>query len=213
MKKMLQLIIPIIFLFPICGFSTDYSVEGNRETDTVYYRSDAKLEFIRGKCHDIVGNFSINEADLSDSISGILRVDLRTLRSGITTRDEHMRNRHLHTDKFPYAYFEFLTFKKMPESIKPDTTYTARPAGYFYIHGMKRALVARLEFSQSIDISGNKHLSVRVLFSIKLDDYKIDRPKALLFKLAEVIELEIIFEAHQSLSKSKLKLPNWPLGK
>jgi len=53
-------------------------------------------------------------------------------------------------------------------------------------------------------------IAARAKFAIKLDDYKIDRPKALFMKLAETIEIEVVFSAYSYMAVSPIALPDWP---
>ncbi len=46
-------------------------------------------------------------------------------------------------------------------------------------------------------------------FSVKLDDYGIPRPKALFMKLAETIDVSVIFTARKGLSGDRIQLPDW----
>ena len=186
-----------------------YTVNGNRDTDTVSFASTAKLEFIEGKNHDISGYFTFPPESSADSIIGILKVDLRTLKTGIDTRDEHMRERHLHTDKYPYAYFELRTIRNMPQAVEPGTEYTVDGDGYFYIHGNKRSLSATIQFI----VKDNKQLQVTAEFSLNLDDYKIPRPKALFLKLAETINVRVTCTAQEGSLTEAVNLPDYKLLK
>lgn len=115
-------------------------VDQDPNHDTVYFRSTARLEFVQGKTSNIDGSFQFDPANTSSAISGKLRVDLRTLKTGIDMRDEHMREKHLQTDQFPFAYFELSGVKGLPAQIVAGTSYPDTVAGYFYIHGVSERL-------------------------------------------------------------------------
>lgn len=193
----------IIFIFYNSGFAENYIVN-NKDTDTVIFESTAKLEFLKGKTNNISGYFEFDSENPTPELSGLLRVDLRTLKTGIETRDGHMRERHLHTDKFPFAYFEIMSVDNFPNMILEDSLYDVSGNGYFYIHGVKRKMSPHLEFIISED-----QIKLRAKFNIILDEYKIPRPKALFFKLAEVIKVEVIFTAVASETVSQIVLPDW----
>ncbi|MFQ5453137.1 MAG: YceI family protein [Candidatus Zixiibacteriota bacterium] len=125
----------------------EYGLNSNADTDTVFFRSPARLEFIQGKTNYIKGNFQFNPQNPGEKISGVFKVDLRTLNTGIETRDEHMRENHLHTDQYPFAFFELLEFDDIPERIIFDSIYTLIGGGYFYIHGIKRKIYPNITFS------------------------------------------------------------------
>lgn len=198
----------LYLLSTICSVSAaDYLISGNPETDTVFFASTAKLEFIEGKNHDISGYFAFPPEAAGDSVIGVLKVDLRTLKTGIETRDEHMRDRHLHTDDYPFAYFELRNIIDMPSTIDHGVDYSVRGDGYFYIHGNKRKLNADISF---ILLDTNR-LNVIAEFSLNLDEYKIPRPKALFLKLAETINVKVIFQARKGADYEEVNLPDYKL--
>ena len=45
---------------------------------------------------------------------------------------------------------------------------------------------------------------------MKLDEWEIERPKALFLKLAETIEVEVVFTARSGAEKPAVELPDWP---
>lgn len=53
-------------------------------------------------------------------------------------------------------------------------------------------------------------LDVRATFVINLEDYKIKRPKALFLKLAETIEVEVVFKAQTNRESASFEAPEWP---
>lgn len=201
----------IVLVCATAGVQADeFGIDPTAGNDTIFFRSTARLEFIEGKTNNIVGGFSFDPATPQGKVSGLLRVDLRTLRTGIAMRDEHMRERHLHTDDYPHAYFELTSIEGMPEVLAADSTYNAQARGSFYIHGVMRKITAELTFLKSGKTDGTVLIKSVVKFAIKLDDFKIPRPKALFLKLAETIEVTIVFTAYNSKATSSLSLPDWP---
>lgn len=201
--------IALALIISVPTFAADiYQVGNNDKTDTVKFESQAKLEFLDGQTTDITGHFSIPEDLSADSIRGILQVDLRTLETGIETRDGHMRDNHLHTEKYPFAYFELIKLTNDIVKIIPDSLYTVSGLGYFYIHGVKRELVSDIAFRLSDDRS---IVSVTARFEIELDNFKIPRPKALFLKLAKVIDVNVKFEGSVSSEIEPIILPDYEL--
>jgi polyisoprenoid-binding protein YceI len=189
----------------------EFVVDPTTATDTVLFRSTARLEFIEGRTNDLIGGFKFNPDSTSSPFSGSLRVDLRTLKTGIETRDRHMREQYLHTDEYPYAYFEFTGVSGLPAVLHQDSTYRGTVQGFFYIHGGKRPLSATVQFRFRVDADKHQEVTGRAIFSLKLDDYHIERPKALFLKLAETLEVEVIFSARNDLGVKPIALPDWKL--
>lgn len=198
------------FLLALSASASEFNVGPLNESDTVYFNSSAKLEFIRGTTQHIDGNFIFNPGNPVEGVTGILRVDLRTLETGIDKRDEHMRNNHLHTDKFPYAYFELLSADALPAQMTFDSVYDVKAKGNFYIHGHYREIVAELKVALKKLPTGGDALEVAANFEINLDDYEIPRPKALFLKLAETIEIKAIFSGSSGTPTKAVVLPDWP---
>lgn len=208
MRTELVTLLTAVLLAGVAGAS-DFALDPSAGSDTVRFKSSARLEFIEGSTTDMVGHFSFDRKDPKGTIDGAIRVDLRSLRTGIETRDEHMRNKHLHTEKFPYAFFVLTSVAGLPDKIEVDTSYRAEAEGLFYIHGVNRKIRPRL----TIRFAGEEaDWEVKVLadFEIELDDFKIDRPRALFLKLAETIEVEVVFSGRLSESFERVEVPDWP---
>ena len=210
MKK--RTIITSLFLlsFTSAVSALDYGVGPLNENDTIFFNSTAKLEFIQGKTQHINGHIQYNPEDSSTPAKAKLRIDLRTLETGIAKRDEHMRDNHLHTTKYPYAYFELDSIQPFVSLKIPDSIYTAKAIGKFYICGNYRKITADLELNRNKLANGGEEIIVRAKFSINLDDYQISRPKALFLKLAETIEVECLFTGSTDISSKAVELPDWP---
>jgi polyisoprenoid-binding protein YceI len=188
----------------------EYGVGPLKESDTIQFNSSAKLEFIHGETSHINGGFSFDPENPAGGVKGILRVDLRTLKTGIDKRDEHMRDNHLHTAEFPYAYFQIDSLSPIPTLANFDSIYTSTVWGKFYIHGNFRKIVAALELDRKKLPAGGEVIDVRAKFSIKLDNFKISRPKALFLKLAQTIEIEAKFTGSNLSDHKSVELPDWP---
>jgi len=189
--------------------SAETYVVGGSNDDSVKFQSEARLEFIQGVTADLSGNIQFDPSRPSDSIKGRLQVDLRTLKTGIEMRDEHMRTRHLQTDQYPFAYFELTSVKGLPDKSVAGAVCSCSAEGYFYIHGVKRKITPTIEI---VDNSAGeiKSIGIHARFSLKLDDWKIPRPKALFLKLAETIDVDVRFTGRSGKQALALDLPKWP---
>lgn len=176
--------------------------------DSVFFQSEAKLEFLEGKTAAVAGFFDFDPANCAGTPSGRLRVDLQTLYTGIEMRDHDMRGKYLHTDKYPYAWFDWTSLTGLPAQLATDSSYAATVGGWFYIHGVKRPMTAQLRVERR-ESDGEK-LDAEVRFSLRLDDYKIPRPRAVIYKLAEVVNVQVRFSANPATATDSLKLPDWP---
>ncbi|MEN9703992.1 MAG: hypothetical protein RLZZ209_1420 [Bacteroidota bacterium] len=95
---------------------------------------------------------------------------------------EHFNENYLESEKFPSA-----TFKgKIKESVdlKVPGTYPITASGSATIHGVTRPI----ELKGTI-VSTGTNLALTCQFEVKLVDYKIDIPKIVFAKIAEVIKI------------------------
>ena len=198
----------ILTLVPSVSFASDYTLNPLLKSDTVKFESTAKLEFIEGITTDVTGYFNFERQSPTTPVSGRIKVDLRTMHTGIETRDEDMRSDYLETDKYPYAYFELISISNMPETVAFGEKYETNGYGYFYIHGVKRKLYPLITFEIS-QKDGVEIIKVRTEFKIKLDEYKIKRPRLILYKLAETMNLTVSFTAYSDTSKPAINLPDY----
>lgn len=179
-------------------------------TDTVRFASTARLEFVEGTTTNITGGVRFDPDNTAGQVSGRLAVDLRSLETGIGLRDRHMRERHLHTEKYPLAYFELTGLSNLPPQLATDSMYAVDVTGIFYLHGIRRDLLARADVAL-ISVQGEgRALKVKADFLIRLEDYDIPRPKALFLKLAEEVEVVTVFTAYLGVQPDSLELPDWP---
>ena len=207
--RLIAAVFMAIFLPGSSAEAETYSIDPTYTGDTIYFNSTARLEFVAGKTQNVTGMFTFDPDTPESSISGLLAVDLRTLKSGIATRDGHMRDNHLHTEKYPFAYFQVDSLEPVISLSVADSIYTARVMGKFYIHGVYRDIEADLTIVRSLASSKSESIKVTAKFAIKLDDFKIPRPKALFFKLAETIEVVAVFRGFSAAPELQIELPEW----
>ncbi|MBK7092688.1 MAG: YceI family protein [bacterium] len=195
----------IVVSASIQASAADFYVSGAPETDNVTFASDAKLEFIEGTTNAIVGVVSFDPANTTSPASGRIRVDAASLKTGIELRDEHMRERHLHTAQFPHIEFVLKSVSGLPAQLSPATETNLSISGDFSVHGKTLPITApaSVELLPPSDTL-NQAILVTATFEIKLDDYGIPRPKMLLLKLAETIKIRVRFIASTSNPKVTL---------
>ncbi|MBI5267594.1 MAG: YceI family protein, partial [candidate division Zixibacteria bacterium] len=167
-----------VSLLPVAAPAADYGINSGSNEDTVHFRSPAKLEFIEGSTNNLTGGFTVDPHKTESGVRGLFQVDLRTLKTGIDMRDEHMRERHLQTDTFPFAYFSISSVKGLPSELKADSLYSIGGDVEFFIHGVKRSIPISVEVRRSVE-QNREAIKVTATFSLKLDDFGIPRPKAL----------------------------------
>lgn len=211
MRRLILATLMLTMLGPRIGQAAEYRLDPRQGTDTVHIESSARLEFLDGETQVIAGQFDFDPTHPMSEARAVLSVDLRTLKTGIDKRDQHMRENHLHTDEFPFCYFELTSLEGMPHILALDSGYQATGYGLFYIHGVKREIEAQLSITPVDDAGEPGRLRVRAEFEINLDDFNIPRPRALFLKLAKTIEITTVFTLHPGKPAAPIALPDWEL--
>lgn len=86
------------------------------------FKSRAPVENVTGITNNVTGTLSFDPTDLSLPVKATVKVDLRTLKTGIDARDGHMYGEtYLHTEVFPFAIFEIDT--PIVSNVKSMTKY------------------------------------------------------------------------------------------
>ncbi len=110
-----------------------------------------------------------------NKVSGDLTFDLTTLSSGISMRDEHMKDRYLEVGKFPSAKLH-LTEVNLPAawSMKSPAIKDVVFKGDLTLHGVTKPIEGKFEIS-----GAESTFSARADFEVKMDEYGIEIPKYL----------------------------------
>jgi polyisoprenoid-binding protein YceI len=118
----------------------------------------------------------------------MIEVDMASLDTGLGKRDQHMRDNHLETKKYPKAIFQGATLRSGAGSaLVEGTPVTFDVEGAFTLHGVTRRMRAEIE----VTLKDPGTLEFKTAFPVALADYKIDRPKFLFLKLAEVQQVAV----------------------
>ena len=88
-----------------------------------------------GTTHSVTGNFKVGTGS-SPTIEGMnIQVDLRTLQTDSTMRDNYVRNNSLQTDTYPYATFASVSTQGLPSTYSDGQTVHFQLTGNMTMHG------------------------------------------------------------------------------
>lgn len=184
--------LPVLLLFaaagPALSAASVYEIRPGGEGNLVLFRSKAPLETIEGTTRSVSGRIEADLESLGDSATFVVEVDLASIDTGIDLRNRHMRENHLHTDRFPAAIFRGGSIRGAPPAaIPPGGKASFTLAGEFTLHGVTRPLVVPIEIARSRSDS----LTIQASFDVLLSDFQIPRPEFLVMRLDEKQRLEI----------------------
>ena len=157
----------------------------------VVFVSKAPTETFEGKTNKMQGTLTLDPSAVGDTITVHLEVDLASLDTGKKMRNEHMRENHLETDKYPKAVFDgAAVLSPSAAKLEPGKTAAFEIEGTFALHGVSRRLRCPAEATFTPAGKGGK-IAFKAEFPVALPDYNIKRPEFLFLKLAEVQQVTV----------------------
>ncbi|HET6462381.1 MAG TPA: YceI family protein [Candidatus Krumholzibacteria bacterium] len=173
-------------LLAVAAHATEFVVKPGKPNEVVF-TSKAASESFQGRTDQMGGSIVFDPGQVGDSVAVRIEVDLKSLSTGIGKRDQHMRDNHLETGKYPKATFVGVTVKGGNGPLVVGTPSKLDVEGNFTLHGVTR----RLRTTVEVLLKDEHTLEFKTAFNVPLADYKIDRPKFLFLKLGEVQELTV----------------------
>src|SRR6185295_5063712 len=155
------------------------------------------------------GTITLDPTAVGDSITVHLEVDLATLDTGKKMRNEHMRENHLETDKYPKAVFDgAAVLSPAGAKLEPGKPTSFQIEGTFALHGVMRRLRCPAEATFTPAGKGGK-IALSAQFPGARPDYQIKRPEFLFLKLAEVQEVSVSGVASSAPSATPAPRSSW----
>jgi polyisoprenoid-binding protein YceI len=148
----------------------------------VVFESSAPLESFEGKTSEVRGHVGCDPGQLAGPCDLRIVVDLASLDTGIGLRNDHMRDRHLETDRFPEAEFVGTSIVAASSpALEAGESVQLTVRGRFALHGVTR----EREIEAVVTLADDGHLHVQAEFPVSLEAHEISRPGFLVMKLAD----------------------------
>lgn len=180
----------LLAAIPRVALATEFQVHPGGD-NKVSFISKAAMESFEGKTNRLAGTITANPAGLGDSAAVHFEVDLASLDTGIAKRNQHMRESHLETAKYPKAVFDGVAVRAPANAaLTPGKPVPLDVEGTFTLHGVSRRI--RITVTTVYKPAGNGGtIEFRTTFPVGLSDYQISRPQFLFLKLAEVQQVQV----------------------
>jgi polyisoprenoid-binding protein YceI len=126
------------------------------------------------------------------SLDGTLAVDLRALDTGISLRNDHLREKYLEVDKgagFDKAVLSDITLNGF-KAEAPDGKGSF--SGSLTLHGVKKAVTGPVEVRKA-----GAGLRVKASFPVNLPDYNIAEPRYLGVGVKDMVQVDVTFTTTQ----------------
>lgn len=175
---MKQILVGLIFLVSGAVASADQSAKLDSQNGSIEFQAKGPLVKVNGKGEGAKGILLIKE----NKVTGSLKLDLTSLDTGISLRDDHMKNKYLQVKDHPEAVLE-LTEVILPKNFKGKTDFK----GVLSLHGVQKPVVGKIKL-KGIK-SGKVQMSAD--FKIKFSDFNIELPSFKLVSVGEDIKIKV----------------------
>lgn len=176
-----------LVLVPETVKATDHRFAVDAGKSGVAFTSRAPFETFVGSTHAIKGSVTLDEKNLLAS-KAMITVAVDGIKTGNRLRDKDMRVKFMETKKYPEIRFELQKIISGPRTLSEGTNVQLMADGVFTIHGVAKH--QKVELFVARDMASNT-ITVQTKFPIVLGDYQIERPKFLLMKLAESVDVSV----------------------
>lgn len=170
----------------------DYQIVPGIDDTLVRFDSKATLESFSGETHRVSGRIGLVTSSIGDSIHVVVEVEMASLDTGIDKRNRDMRENHLETERYPAARFAGASVRAGAGSqLTPGVPLDLEIEGTFTLHGVTR----RMRVPVTLTAMGDgRALHAVSRFSVRLEDYAIERPRFLFMKLAEeqIVTVDVV---------------------
>jgi polyisoprenoid-binding protein YceI len=131
-------------------------------------------------------------ASRSPAFDGSLAVDLRTLDTGISLRNEHLRESYLEVDKGP-GYDQATISEIDLKGLNPDAPAGKGSfTGSLTLHGVKKTVTGPVDVRQA-----GAGLRVQASFPVNLSDFGIRQPRYLGIGVKNTVQVQVAFALTQ----------------
>ncbi len=180
-KRILLTALAIMIISAGTTLAARYEIITGDDSEIIF-KSKAPLEKFDGKTKQLSGFFEADLSNLSGQVRLEVEIDLASFDTGKKKRNQHMRENHLETDKFPKAWFRAGSIKSCSNpNLAAGQSVTLVLSGSLDLHGVKKDHEVTLNLKRS----GDGTVTITGEFPVLLSEHAIERPKFLVMKLAD----------------------------
>lgn len=157
----------------------------SEEASRVLFQSEARLETFNGVAEKVRGEIRLDPANL-EGASGRVSVDVRSMKTGIKLRDEHLQSSNwLDAERYPEIVF---TLDRITgaSALRDKEEVSLRLEGKFSLHGVTKPL--KVDAKARYDAAKNEVVFL-TRFKVKLEDHGISIPTLVALKVAREITI------------------------
>ena len=197
MRRVIAFAFVVSFLGSSLVHAAPLTVDSGRSF--VQFTSKAPFETVIGKTSDVSGEIHLSRENLR-SVSGTIRVQAASLKTGNRLRDKNMREDYLETDKFPSIVFQIERVVSRPTAVATGREGSYTLEGAIEIHGVRK----KLTVPATVSIEQDGGIKVESDFVTGLSDFQIKRPSFLIMRLAEEVTVKVKLALGRGSHKSQV---------
>jgi polyisoprenoid-binding protein YceI len=180
MTRIVCLVLSISLATAWAGEKTFVLVNAGKYRNQAQFTSTAPLETIVGTADQIRGEFTLDVGEFKKA-SGTITVEVRSMKTGNTTRDKHMYDSDwLDAERYPTIAFQLKKLQS-PNVVREAerTVVTATAIGDFTLHGVTKEIAADVTITYLARSEKTRSLAdgdvalVQARFSVPLQDFGI----------------------------------------
>ena len=160
------------------------------------FRVEAPLDAIEGSSAGLSGTLTFDEGAWASG-NGRIRIDLRSFTTGLSLRDEDLRDQFFQVDRFPEAILTIARLERTTQGVLvPGREGEADAVGTLSLHGKERPVRVPVTVSLT-EGGGGRDLKVSGRLDVALADHDIHRPARLFLRLGPLaqVRFEAVFHA------------------
>jgi polyisoprenoid-binding protein YceI len=162
----------------------------------VSFHSEATVESFDGRTRQVGGQLTVDPEALAQGSSAWFQVDLKSLDTGMSLRNKHMRENHLHTDKHPATRFDLRSLSVPVAALPAGKAVRVNATGEYALHGVTKSRTLPVDLTWHPDGAASAKvkgpaLHVVCRFDVSLAEHEIPRPEFLFMKVAETMQVTV----------------------
>ncbi|NIR63852.1 MAG: hypothetical protein GWN61_07285, partial [candidate division Zixibacteria bacterium] len=146
MAKISTIAIWALLLIHFCE-AKEFIVDQSKDNKVMFF-ANATLSNFSGETSHLTGHLSWDGDDTLSTSEVAFEVPLDSLDTGIGLRNHHMREKYLHTDKYPTARYRG---KLVEWNAQSDSLFLVKTKGTLSIHGVDQPLTETVKMRQLKD--------------------------------------------------------------
>lgn len=182
MRKFILLLTPM-FWIPL-SWGAVQKVDLSKQTSDVEFFAVGKPSFLKinGTGGKLNGNLELD----NNKVKGRFLVKMDAFTTGVSLRDQHMKEKYLETGKYAEAWLEIENVDLPVDFLKAKKVYSNVPFhGKLSLHGVEKPVKGTAEVDTSKDAP-----SVSTEFKVLVSDYQIAVPTYMGIKVANEVTIK-----------------------